>query len=85
MIFRMKIEKLEPSKSVIWSCHGDHAEWVGTTLTWTIAGEGGLTVFRFTHSGFNPIGKFRAMCNSTWGELMYRLKAHAEGKNPGPH
>ena len=26
-----------------------------------------------------------ATCNSTWGELMYRLKAHAEGKNPGPH
>jgi hypothetical protein len=39
MIFRMKIEKLEPGKSVIWSCHGDHGEWVGTTLTWTIAGK----------------------------------------------
>jgi hypothetical protein len=25
-----------------------------------------------------------ATCNSTWGELMYRLKDYAEGKNPGP-
>ena len=23
-------------------------------------------------------------CNTTWGELMLRLKAAAEGKNPGP-
>jgi hypothetical protein len=23
-------------------------------------------------------------CNTTWGELMYRLKAAAEGKTPGP-
>ena len=26
-----------------------------------------------------------ASCNSTWGELMYRLKGFVEGKNPGPH
>ena len=25
-----------------------------------------------------------AACNSTWGELMYRLKANVGGKNPGP-
>ena len=26
-----------------------------------------------------------AICNSSWGELMYRLKKYVEGKNPGPH
>jgi hypothetical protein len=26
-----------------------------------------------------------ATCNSTWGELMYRLKGYVDGKNPGPH
>lgn len=26
-----------------------------------------------------------AMCNSTWSELMYRLKDYVEGRNPGPH
>jgi hypothetical protein len=24
-------------------------------------------------------------CNSTWGELMYRIKDYLEGRNPGPH
>lgn len=65
IVFRMKIEKLERGKSVVWSCHGDQPEWNGTTLTWD------LEMF--------------AICNSSWGELMYRLKNYVEGRNPGPH
>jgi uncharacterized protein YndB with AHSA1/START domain len=85
MVFRMKIEKLEPGKQVVWSCHGDHPEWAGTTLTWDISREGGTSTLRFTHNGWKSISDFCAMCNSTWGELMYRLKDYLEGKNPGPH
>lgn len=84
MVFRMKIEQLEAGKRVVWSCHGDHPEWAGTTLTWDIAAENGTTVLRFTHSGWKAVTDFFAMCNSIWGELMYRLKAYVEGKNPGP-
>ena len=25
-VFRMKIEKLDPGKRVVWSCHGDNPE-----------------------------------------------------------
>jgi uncharacterized protein YndB with AHSA1/START domain len=85
MIFRMNIEKLEPNKRVVWSCHGDHPEWAGTTLTWDISEDGGTSVLRFTHSGWKAMSEFCAMCNSTWGELMYRMKGYLEGKNPGPH
>ncbi len=31
---------------------GEHPEWAGTTLTWNISNEGGVTVVRFTHSGW---------------------------------
>ncbi len=55
MVFRMKVENLEPGKLVVWSCQGEHPEWAGTTLTWNISNEGGVTVVRFTHSGW----KFR--------------------------
>ena len=85
MVFRMKIEKLEPGKQVVWSCHGDQPEWNGTTLTWNIANEDGATVLRFTQSGWKAMTDMCAICNSTWGELMYRLKGYLEGKNPGPH
>ena len=85
MVFRMRIEELAPGKRVVWSCSGDHPEWAGTTLTWDIAAENGSTVLRFTHGGWKSVTDFCAACNSTWGELMYRLKDFLEGKKPGPH
>jgi uncharacterized protein YndB with AHSA1/START domain len=84
MVFRMNIEKLEPGKLVVWTCHGDHPEWAGTTLTWSIARQENATMLRFTHSGWKTISEFCAACNSSWGELMYRLKDDVEGKKPGP-
>jgi uncharacterized protein YndB with AHSA1/START domain len=85
VIFRMKIETLAPGRQVVWSCRGDNPEWVGTTLTWTIEPSDGGSLLRFTQSGWRDMTDMVATCNSTWGELMYRLKASAEGKNPGPH
>jgi uncharacterized protein YndB with AHSA1/START domain len=84
-VFRMKIEKLEPGKRVVMSCHGDHPEWAGTTLTWAVASENGATMLRFTHSGWKSATDFFAICNTSWGELMHRLKDFVEGRNPGPH
>jgi uncharacterized protein YndB with AHSA1/START domain len=84
-VFRMNIEKLEPNQLVVWKCHGDNPEWNGTTLTWNIAAKNGMTVLRFTHSGWKAVTEFCAICNSSWGELMYRLKDFVEGKHPGPH
>jgi hypothetical protein len=37
MVFRMNIDKLEPGKRVVWSCHGDHPEWSGTVLIWELS------------------------------------------------
>ncbi len=85
MVFRMRIEELVPPKRVVWSCSGDHEEWKGTKLTWEIAQKDRRSVLRFRHANWRESSSFFAICNSTWGELMYRLKAYAEGKNPGPH
>jgi uncharacterized protein YndB with AHSA1/START domain len=85
MVFRMNIEELAPGKRVVWSCHGDHPEWDGTRLTWNISEENGATVLRFTHGDWKSMSDFCCSCNSTWGELMYRMKDYVEGRNPGPH
>ncbi len=84
-VFRMKIVKLNPGKEVIWSCQGDNREWAGTRLIWKISGEGSVTVVRFTHRGWKAVTELYAICNSSWGELMHRLRDYVEGKNPGPH
>jgi len=62
----------------------DHSEWAGTKLAWDIAPENRSSILRFLHAGWKKPSEFFAMCHSTWGELMYRLKAYAEGKAPGP-
>jgi uncharacterized protein YndB with AHSA1/START domain len=85
MVFRMTIEALDPGKRVVWSCHGDQPEWNGTILTWEITRDDDGTTLRFVQSNWQAMTDFCASCNSTWGELMYRLKDHVEGKNPGPH
>ena len=84
-IFRMNIEKLEPGKQVVWSCHGEQPEWIGTILTWDIRREGNITMLRFTQGGWKSMSEMYAMCNSSWGELVHRLRDYAEDKNPGPH
>jgi uncharacterized protein YndB with AHSA1/START domain len=84
MVFRMQIDKLNVNEQVVMSCHGDHPEWNGTTLTWTIEKDGDASTLRFTHSGWRSMTDFCASCNSMWGQLMYRLKGFVEGKHPGP-
>jgi uncharacterized protein YndB with AHSA1/START domain len=84
MVFRMDIKALESAKRVVMQCHGDHPEWNGTTLTWTMDSEDGKTVVRFIHSGWEGVTDFCASCNSMWGNLMYRLKGYVEGRDPGP-
>jgi uncharacterized protein YndB with AHSA1/START domain len=84
-IFRMTIATLDPARQVVWNCRGDNPEWDGTRLAWTITPDGSGSLLRFTQSGWKEMTDMVASCNSTWGELMYRLKDSAEGKHPGPH
>ena len=84
-VFHMTIQALDPGKRVVWTCQGNNPEWIGTTLTWTITPEADGSILRFTQSGWQAETDMFALCNSTWGELMYRLKGFAEGKKPGPH
>jgi uncharacterized protein YndB with AHSA1/START domain len=84
-VFHMTVEQLDPGKRVVFTCQGDHPEWNGTTLTWTISPESDTTILKFTQSGWKAITDYAAGCNSAWGELMHRLRDSAEGRSPGPH
>jgi uncharacterized protein YndB with AHSA1/START domain len=84
--FEMRIDVLEPGRHVEWSCLGHDDEWRGTRLVWTLEpAVGGSTRLRFVHGGWRAPDGWFGVCNSTWGELMYRLKAYAETGRPNPH
>jgi hypothetical protein len=42
------------------------------------------TTVRFTRADWKEETDYFVSCTTTWGELMFRLKAAAEGKAPGP-
>jgi hypothetical protein len=68
----------------VWSCHGDLAEWVGTTLTWELTAGDGATIVRFQHAGWKAVDEMYAICNTSWGALMHRLKNYVESGKPDP-
>jgi hypothetical protein len=39
---------------------------------------------RFAQLDWKAETDYFTSCNTTWGELMFRLQATAEGKTPGP-
>ena len=66
-----------------WLCQTGK-EWSGTRLLFDLAEQKGQTLLRFTHADWQAETDYFISCNTTWGELMFRIKAQAEGKKPGP-
>ncbi|MEE9181023.1 MAG: SRPBCC domain-containing protein [candidate division NC10 bacterium] len=85
ILFRMRIEELTPGKRVVWACIGEDDDWRGTRLTWDISQKDEKTFLHFIHGDWRSTSGHFALCNSTWGMLMYRLKDYVEGKDPGPY
>jgi uncharacterized protein YndB with AHSA1/START domain len=84
-VFHMRIDELVPERRLVMSCSGEHPEWNGTTLEWTLIPDGdeGISL-HFTHRNWMVPTDFAASCNSMWGNLMYRLKDFVESGKPAP-
>jgi hypothetical protein len=82
-VYRLKITTDQPPAHVDWVCDtGD--EWSGTYIIFRLEARGSASLLRFTHAGWRSETDYFVACNTTWGELMFRLKAAAEGKSHGP-
>lgn len=85
---RMRIESLEPDRRVRWRCEGDFPHWQGTSVSWELGpgSQGGGTEVLFRHEGWGndyPEIEF-ARVNWVWGQVLGRLKAYAESRQPQP-
>ena len=84
---RATVYHLEPvapaAHKAEWRCTSGK-EWNGTRIVFELAPSAGRTVLRFSHAEWQSETDYFVSCNTTWGELMFRLKAAAEGKTPGP-
>ena len=82
-VYKLKLEIDKPPVEAEWVCQsGD--EWRGTHIIFRVETRGAASLLRFTHAGWRSETDYFTSCNTTWGALMFRLKAAAEGKPSGP-
>ena len=82
-VYRLRLMLGRPTSQAEWLCQtGD--EWNGTRIRFALQESKAATLLRFTHVGWRSETEYFVSCNTTWGELMYRLKAASEGKSRGP-
>jgi hypothetical protein len=79
----MQPVRLTPPVEALWICQTGK-EWQGTRIEFRLEALGPNTMVHFSHAGWAAETDYFISCNTTWGGLMYRLKAIAEGKPLGP-
>ncbi len=82
-VYRLRAERHRPPALAEWRCESGK-EWSGTRISFHLTPSSAGSVLRFTHGGWRKATDFFVSCNTTWGELMFRLKAEAEGRGTGP-
>lgn len=82
-VYQLSPARMAPPQTAEWICKSGQ-EWSGTKLVFDTASKNGGAMLRFAHADWKAETDYFTSCNTTWGELMFRLKACAEGKAPGP-
>jgi uncharacterized protein YndB with AHSA1/START domain len=82
-LYRLKAIVEVPPSRLEWLCETGQ-EWSGTRLLFHLEAAGSGTLVRFTHADWQSETDYLVCCTTVWGELMFRLKAAAEGKPRGP-
>ena len=82
-IYRLAPVSLAAPNRAEWKCETG-AEWAGTRLVFKLDPTKTGTLLRFTHADWAGDTDYFVACTTTWGELMFRLAAAAEGKGRGP-
>ncbi len=85
VVFRMKIEELEPGQRVRWRCLEGDPEWEGTTLTFELSPEDGATILDFGHRGWVSADGILPMCSYDWALYLTSLKTYIEEGEGAPH
>lgn len=81
-VYSVQLVKSTPGETE-WFCQNGK-EWKGTRLRFTLSETRGQTLLRLTHADWEAETDYFVSCNTTWGALMFRLKATAEGQATVP-
>jgi hypothetical protein len=79
-VYRLQLARGVEPRQAEWRCLIGQ-EWAGTRLVFDMTHTSGKTLLRFAHADWQAETDYFTTCTTTWGELMYRLKAT---NSPGP-
>lgn len=86
--FHFRVDEEVAGERVLWTGvdgPGMPSEWVGTRIDVRLTpASDGRTRMRFAHRDWRSVEGAYCACNTTWGELMYRLRDWCEGRPRGP-
>lgn len=85
VVFKMRIDLLDPNKKVMWQCLGGSPEWEDTRLSFALAENPNGTAVRFSHRGWKSTEGIFPVCNYDWGRYLSSLKSYLETGKGAPN
>ncbi|MGH7531728.1 MAG: SRPBCC family protein [Gemmatimonadales bacterium] len=82
-VFRLRPQTFLAPNQTSWQCESGE-EWAGTSITFVTGPHATGSVLRLTHGGWAAESDLFIAANTTWGALLHRLRAVAEGRELGP-
>jgi uncharacterized protein YndB with AHSA1/START domain len=82
-VFRLRPQTHLTERRATWVCDKG-GEWAGTRLTFLLTSTDSGTLLRLEHADWREESELFTRCNTTWGALVYHLKAVAEGRSHQP-
>ena len=82
-IYRLRQTGADAPHRIEWLCESGK-EWTGTRLVFHLEPTRTGALLRFTHAAWEAETDYFISCTTAWGELLFRLKAAAEGHPRGP-
>lgn len=87
VVGEMVMEVTDVSAScVAWRCIGGPPDWMGTTITFDLSEQDGMTILVFGHRGWAEATESMAHCSMKWAVFLLSLREFMEtGKgHPSP-
>lgn len=79
MRFSWRTETLEPDQAVVQTCVEGSGSSPGKVLTFRLSDAGtDRTLVELTYGDWDAGDPHLPFCNTHWGEVLHRLKAHVE-------
>lgn len=75
---RMRVVHLEGGRRIVWECVESDPEWVGTSISFKMTEEKGITTILLKHYNWRERTDFYRWCSYNWAMFLQRLKRYCE-------